>query len=161
MMKSSQRELERLYNEFSQQLFVCALAVTGSPDLAEDAVQDAFCRLLRHDRVPRNLKAYVFRSVRNAAVDLIRRDKPMRACTDDYIFNSSRNPREEAARIQFQRMVAQALRTLSEDERETIILHLYVELTYREIAELRSRSINTIVSWYQRGLVKLRACLEE
>jgi len=50
---------------------------------------------------------------------------------------------------------------LSEDESETIVQHLYGNLTFREIAEIREAPLGTITSWYQRGLEKLRAELEE
>jgi RNA polymerase sigma-70 factor (ECF subfamily) len=74
-------ELERLYGEYRQQLFTCALAITCSPARAEDAVHDAFCRMLRRrravdDAAAVDLKAYVFRAVRNAAVDQLRRRGP-------------------------------------------------------------------------------------
>ena len=72
-MPFERRELERLYRECGQQLFTCALAITCSPSRAEDAVHDAFCRLLRGQAATgteaADLKAYAFRAVRNAAID--------------------------------------------------------------------------------------------
>ena len=54
-----------------------------------------------------------------------------------------------------------AVRTdLSDDERETIVQHLYADLTFQEIADLRERPIGTIASWYRRGIEKLKGLLE-
>jgi len=163
MMRLLKNELEKIYDDFSQQLFVCALAVTGNKELAEDAMHNAFCHLFHLNFVPQNLKAYVFKSVRNSAIDLIRQNGRTILFSENYIFDSenSHNPREIANRNQFQYKVSQALLKLSEDEREVIVQHLYADLTFREIAELLNISIGTVTSWYHRGLERLKKLLEE
>jgi len=152
--------LDQLYRDYRQQLFTCALAITRCPDRAEDAIQEAFYRLFRSNREPRQLKAYVFRAVRNAAFDQQRRH-PVADEVDEYVFDPGPGPRETAANSEFQRQVAAALRALSDDERETIVQHLYGDLTFREIAEIRETPLGTITAWYHRGLAKLRELLEE
>jgi DNA-directed RNA polymerase specialized sigma24 family protein len=62
-MNSFQRDLERIYDHWGAALFTCALGVTGCRDLAEDALHEAFTRLLRMERTPQNPKAYVFQYV--------------------------------------------------------------------------------------------------
>jgi RNA polymerase sigma factor (sigma-70 family) len=153
--------MERLYDSYGSQLYTCALAVTRSPELAEDAMHEAFCRGLRLTEEPRNLKAYMFRSVRNAAIDQLRRQSRTSSLGEDYIFDSSAGPSELAEQRQFNRRAAEALLKLSEDERETIVQHLYADLTFQEIADLRERSIGTIASWYRRGIEKLRNLMEQ
>jgi RNA polymerase sigma-70 factor (ECF subfamily) len=153
--------LEKLYDRHQRQLLACALSVTRCRDLAEDAVHEAFCRVLRQDDPPRDLRAYVFRSVRNAAVDLVRRAARTAPLVEDYIVDRSNNQRDAAERKQFQRFVAEAMAALPQDERETIVQHLYADLTFREIAAVRDRPLGTIVTWYRRGLARLRDRLEE
>lgn len=153
--------LERFYREHRQQLFTCALAVTRCADRAEDAVQEAFCRLLRLERAPRHLKAYVFRAVRNAALDQVRGGGRPALEADESIFAPGSGPRDQAAGHELQRRVAEALAALSDDERETVVQRLYGDLTFREIAEIRQTPLGTVAAWYHRGLQKLRARLEE
>jgi RNA polymerase sigma factor (sigma-70 family) len=153
--------LERIYRQYRQQLFTCALAVTRCPERAEDAIHDAFCRLFRLGRRPRNLKVYVFRAVRNAAIDQLRRNPLPEERQPSFIFEASEGPGETAAKNEFKRQAAEALLTLSDDERETIVQHLYADLTFREIARLRGRPTATVAAWYYRGLKKLRERLEE
>ena len=160
-MKSLRRELERIYDEFGEHLFTCALAVTHDRALAEDTVHEAFSRLFRLEHVPRKMKAYVFRCVRNAAIDTMRRNGRITTISADHLFDSSAGPREVAEKNEFQERAAEALSTLAETERETIVQHLYADLTFREIAELRDISIGTVTSWYRRGLAKLRTRMEE
>lgn len=153
--------LERIYRDHRQPLFTCALAVTRCPERAEDALQEAFYRLFRLERAPEHLKAYVFRTVRNAAVDIVRRSPPPSEPLDPFIFDPEDDPRETAEKQEFKRRVAEALLTLSDDERETIVQRLWGELTFQEIAQLRGSPLGTIASWYHRGMEKLRARLEK
>ena len=53
------------------------------------------------------------------------------------------------------------LQTLSPDERETIILKIYNDFSFQEIANLRQVHLSTVASWYRRGLDELRAFLNK
>ncbi len=160
MLQSLSNELEQLYRDCRGQLFTCALAITRCADRAEDAVQDAFYRLFRMNQAPRSLKAYAFRAVRNAAIDQLRRNPVAVEEVTEFIFDRAAGPRELAAGREFSRHVEDAMLALSDDERETVVQHLYGDLTFREIAELREAPLGTITSWYQRAIQKLRARLE-
>jgi len=159
-MSSHRSEIEAVYDRFEQQFFTCALGITGCTALAEDAVQEAVFKCLRLEVKPENLKAYMFRSVRNAAIDILRKRGKESSLADNYIFASSPNPAELLQEKQFHQAVAKALVGLSDDESETIVQHLYADLTFREIADLRERSLGTVASWYRRGLEKLRKIME-
>lgn len=161
-MKSLGRKLERIYDEFGQQLFLCALAVTGSGELAEDAVHDAFYEVLRTGNVPGNLKAYLFRSVSNAAIDIMRREsRTVKLRIIEDIFECQQEPGRNAEIEQLLGRVAQGLSRLTESERETIMQHLVAGMTFRELAELQGRPIGSITSWYHRGITKLRQQMEK
>jgi RNA polymerase sigma-70 factor (ECF subfamily) len=153
--------LDRIYREQRRQLFACALAVTRCPERAGDAIQEAFYRLFRLERRPRHLKAYVFRTVRNAAVSQLQRRPPPARELDDSIFDPTAGPDEEAEATEFREQVARALAQLSDDERETIIMRLYGELKFREIARVREARPGSVAAWYRRGMKKLRTLLEE
>lgn len=153
--------LEELYFQHRRGLYACALAVTHCPELAEDAIHDAFCRLAARPVVAVSLKAYVFRAVRNAAVDQVRRKGRIYAELDETIFDPGPAPDELASEAEFRARVAAALGRLKADERETIVQHLWGGLTFREIAEIRSSPPGTVAAWYRRGLEKLRSILEE
>ena len=159
-MASRYADLERLYCEHRQQLFTCAVATTRSAALAEDAVHDAFCNVLRQNQPSGNLKAYVYRAVRNAAIDHARRNAGRDLPLPDFIFDPQAQPAQSAEDAEFRQCVAESLLQLSADERETVVQHLYGELTFQEIASIRDAPLGTVVSWYRRGLEKLRTRLE-
>ena len=135
------------------------------PELAEDAVHDAFARLFAMQSRPANLKAYAFRTVRNAAIDTLRRraavDKLKQESWGEYIFNGRSGAGAPLEAEQTKARLVDAMARLSNEEREVIVMHLYAELRFREMAEILERPQGTVVSWYRRGLEKLRRMLEE
>src|ERR1700690_1383612 len=68
-------QLRRFYESNRQELFSYSLVVTHNREAAEDAIHNAFQRLLRRGSVPDDLRPYVFRCVRNAAMDDHRQGK--------------------------------------------------------------------------------------
>ena len=103
----------------------------------------------------------MFRSVRNAAIDQRRKQARIVSMSDEYIFNSTVDPQQLLEQKLSKKQLANALLELSDDERETIVQHLYADLTFREISQLRDRPMGTITSWYHRGLSKLRQRMEK
>ena len=159
-MPISRDQLELLYCNCRQQLFTCAFVITGSPDLAEDAVHEAFCTMCGRDCDPADLKAYVFRVVRNAAITQVRRKARSDESLCESVFDTSRQPDLAVEETEFQQRIVGMLTKLNDDERETIIQHLFGELTFEEIAVVRERPLGTVTSWYRRGLQKLQRDLE-
>lgn len=156
-MSLLREDLTELYDNAGDQLFRCALAVTTSGDLAEDAVHDAFIKAFRIAKKPDNLKAYMFRAVRNAAVDIVRRQSKVVQPASERLFEISEQVNGLAHHGLDVDFVTQTLASLSDDERETILEHLVAGLTLREIAALRQRPCGTIATWYRRGIEKLRS----
>jgi RNA polymerase sigma factor (sigma-70 family) len=151
MHKSFVEQLRCFYETNRRELYTYSLALTRNREAAEDAIHNAFQRLLRRGSAPADLRPYVFRCVRNAAIDDLRRERRR----EDGIFDlpndmDSGTPQELGADLQ--RMLGQ----LSEDERETIVLKMFDGLTLQEIADLRDVSINTVASWYRRGMEEVR-----
>jgi RNA polymerase sigma factor (sigma-70 family) len=87
--------------------------------------------------------------VRNAAIDDLRvtkrREADLFVAPDDHAAGSD-------LRTELNTMFAQ----LSNDEREVIALKVFDGMTFQQIADVREMSINTIASWYRRGMEKLR-----
>ena len=60
--------LTEIYRSHRQGLFSVALAITGSRQQAEDAVHEAFCKLVDRKPPTEDAVPYVFKTVRNAAI---------------------------------------------------------------------------------------------
>lgn len=147
-------EVRRLYETQKQALFSYALAITGERRAAEDAIHAAFCSVLDRSRPPGELRPYLFKCVRNAAIDSLRRER--RDDPPASLFNGKHDV-DPGIRLQ----ADEALAILTEDERECVVLKLYSGFTFNEIAEIRHVSINTAASWYRRGIERMRALHKE
>ena len=151
-------KLREFYEVHRQDLFTYALSLTGCRYAAEDAIQNAFCNLLRRGKAPEDLRPYVFRCVRNAAVDLLR--STQREAATDSIFEIL-NGQSAPIPLPVQHEIEHLMQQLSEEERETILLKVYSGMTFKEIATVRGVSINTAASWYRRGIQKLQDSIQE
>lgn len=145
-------QVRALYAAHRKELLAYALALAGTQPAAEDAVHSAFEKVLAKPAAPDELRPYVYRCIRNAAIDQHRRNG--RAAAERV---GSAAPEPLALRLDLQ----EALTTLSEDERDAVVLKTWSGLTFQEIGEVRQVSLNTAASWYRRGLEKLRARFQE
>jgi RNA polymerase sigma-70 factor (ECF subfamily) len=152
-------ETVRIFYEANlQALYTYALTLTQCEAAAEDAIQTAICRVLRRGRAPRELRPYLFRCVRNAAIDGLRTNHREQA--RDAIYR----PQHEtpgADALALRQEIEQLLHSLPDDERECIVLKVYGGMTFREIAAVRRASLHTVASQYRRALQKMRALCGE
>jgi RNA polymerase sigma factor (sigma-70 family) len=146
--------LRHFYETSRAELYMYALSITRNAQHAEDAVQTAFCAVLRQKRPPLELRPYVFRCIRNAALDVRAQDG--REAESAPLFD-----REATPDPALPAMMEDLLNQLPPDQREAVVMKTYAGLTLREIAEAREVSINTAASWYRRGLERLRELMEE
>jgi RNA polymerase sigma-70 factor (ECF subfamily) len=150
--------LRSQYELLRQELFTYALALTRSRESAEDAIQNVFRNLLKKYRLPRDLRPYLFRAIRNAAMDE-HRAHARAASFESFLECSGR--RDNGHNPAIARELESLLTQINEQERECIVLKIYNGLTFAEIAEVCGVSVNTASSWYRRGLEKLRGMMKE
>lgn len=146
-------EIEVLYRQHGAALLLFAMAITGERSQAQDAVHQVFLKLIQNGNLSRaeDKKAYVFACVRNAVLNERKHgDRETSLDTETAWFSP---PDRDYAREQDLR---RALGTLSDDQRQVVILHVWGELTFSQIADLLSVSSNTIASRYRYALGKLR-----
>lgn len=151
--------LGELYREFRRPLFLVAWNVLRCTALAEDAVHSAFVRMAGLELPPRDPRLYVFRAVRNAALDTARRRGTRReqAIVVDIGFaETSPSWSGDETRCVLER----ALDDLDSASRETVELHLHSGLTFQEIAAIVDQPLPTVASRYRRALAKLRGLVE-
>lgn len=151
-------QLRMFYVDHRHELYAYAVSITRDRPAAEDAIHAAFHRLLDRADLPSHLRPYVFRSVRNAALDELRRVQVHADCMLAAGPGAVADSPGGVGALQPDEVEA-GLRELSPDERETIVLKIYSDLTFQEIATLRDTPLPTIASWYRRGLEKLKTRL--
>ncbi|NLX04465.1 MAG: sigma-70 family RNA polymerase sigma factor [Phycisphaerae bacterium] len=128
---------------------------------AEDAVQDVFLALVSHHRRPVNLRAYLFRSVRNAAISRTRslsrrQSHEQRAAVDRPGWFQARPDDLIDARA-----AQDALTRLPDQQRELLILKIWGGLTFDEIGTVTNDPTSTLFSRYKSALASLRRMMED
>lgn len=127
---------------------------------AEDAVQEASLRALRHFRTfcGGDGRAWFLRIVRNTCYG--RRRPDVQALFDEEHHSSARpqsDPETILLRIADAASVSQALNRLPERYRRLLVLRELEGLSYRELAAVIDRPIGTVMSRLSRAREALRA----
>ena len=145
--------LTRLLDEHGAALVLYAQQWCDTP---EDVVQDAFLALVRQPALPDNAVGWLYRVVRNGAINAsrtsrrrIKRETAAAGSIEPW-FHITLDDRLDAAEA------AHAMRQLPIEERETIVARLWGGLSFDEIAQLSGSSTSTVHRWYQAGLKSLR-----
>ncbi len=147
------QRLEQLLRDHSAALELYATGWTTAP---EDCVQEAFVELARQRAVPENAVAWLYRVVRNRAMNMARGDRRRRqherlaARGTKTWFESSAGEALDA------REVTKALRSLPDEQREVVVARLWGGLTFDEIAEVTGTSTSSAHRRYQAGITALR-----
>ena len=143
-------ELERLYREQGARMWRSVLAFAGDPDVANDAVAEAFAQALRRGDQIRDLERWLWRSMfRIAAGELKERGRAqMTAVEGSYEI-------EEPARE-----LISALAMLSPKQRSAMVLHHAAGYPLREVAEILGSTTGAVKVHLARGRRRLREMLE-
>jgi RNA polymerase sigma-70 factor, ECF subfamily len=159
--------LAELYDRFGRVAYGLALRILRDEALAQDAVQEAFLAIWRSaDRfLAERAKAstWILTLVHRRAVDLVRREdrrrgEPLESAAEPVAPATT----EDEAAIGFERRVVQeALRQLTPEQREALELGYYGGLTQSELAERLGQPLGTIKSRMFTGLSRLRDLLAE
>ena len=134
---------------------------------AEEAVQEAFLRALRHFPALRGAdgRAWLLTIVRNTCYTQIRRRHPAseRVEFDEAIHSMEDDvsePEAELARAIAARSVREGLDLLPVEFREVMVLRELEGLSYKEIAHVTEVPIGTVMSRLARGRRRLLLALE-
>jgi RNA polymerase sigma-70 factor (ECF subfamily) len=128
---------------------------------ADDAVQDALVALLTEKRPPRNPKAWIYRAVRNAAIDAARATE-RRLRREQSVARTRREWFDTQPDLWLDAQTAeQLLRRLSPEHREVVVLRIWGDLGFAEIAQIMELGVTTVYDRYKVALRELRSALEQ
>lgn len=146
--------------------------MTGAVGVEEDIVQEVFLSLYLNLRVidpPENLRPYVFRMARNRCYDEFRRwgrqetvsldDEPVQIWVSFHTQDDHARPDDLTHWMLLYLEVQEAIDSLPEVQRETLILFSEEHLSYAEIAEVMNTNIGTVKSRLFHAKQNLRRLL--
>ena len=165
--RPARTEFETVVNAYESQLIVYAARIVGSRAAAEDIVQEAFIKLSQYWRgelTPNPaVSAWLYKAAYNAAIDHVRREKRSK---DVYKRHYAEREADAEAAVAEQdapdgadaaAKVRAALAELNERERSLVVLKVYENKSYNEIAEitgLKSGNVGFILHTAMKKLAK-------
>lgn len=159
-MKNSSASLEAIesvYRTRGADFFRFALAKTGDPERALDAVQEGFARAIRNRELFRgsgSLEAWIGRCVINAAFDANRAASSIGV--DDESVDVAIAPTDEVGST-----IRDAVLSLPQRQRDALYLRHYLDFDYRMIAETLDIEIGTVSATLHAARAALSHALQE
>ena len=161
LSQGSSDALDALYDLTAPRLVRYAYTLTRHRDDAEDVFQTAFVRVARrpHGLIQADYPwSYLLRIVRNEAFRLLRRRHPVPL--PSVVLESQTEVGIELDQEELRRNIRVALEKLPVSQSEVVVLKVWEEMTFAEIAVVMDESPNTIASRYRYALQKLQPLLE-
>jgi RNA polymerase sigma-70 factor, ECF subfamily len=154
--------LEEVYRDHAPALFRFLIRLTGNEADTRDVLQEIFIRLAQSPRcldgvaVPRS---YLFRMAHRLVIDRYRRDQTRQEYDDRAYQERETFVRPESLAgdaVWVQNRLAASLEMLPPEQKAVVLLKVWEEMTFAEIARVLDISANTAASRYRYALDKLR-----
>ncbi len=164
--KLHRKKAQQRIESYLDRLYGYACSLVDDREYARDLVQICAVKALSAKQVPIDEPAYrawLFKIMRNAYLDEIRKKREETVCIDlsdecvDGIWNKSSQAHVSTSeqRLIDKLTVETALKRLSRDHREILVLVDMAGFTYREAADLLDVPIGTIMSRVSRARSRL------
>ena len=149
--------LELLYHSTSSAIYSFALSILKNPHDAEDVLQDCYLNLYTGAAGYRSFgkpMAWILTIAKNLCYQKLRErqktaDLPQEDLEHWLNFNEGLSHEDKV-------IIRQCMELLSGEERQIVSLHAVAGFRHREIAELLSLPLSTVLSKYHRAIKKLR-----
>jgi RNA polymerase sigma-70 factor (ECF subfamily) len=137
--------LRELFNAEESALLRYAYGIVGQRETAEDLVQEAFLRLHEHWSEVTSPKAWIYRSIRNLALNYLRdhrRETPM----DDKAEWQSETPQadEELGKMEAVGALRMLMAEMQEQDQQLIAMKYKRQLSYEDISKQTGLSVSNV-----------------
>ncbi len=158
----NQQALAEIYDRYNPGLFGYAMRLLGDECMAEDCVAETFSRFLKSLHAGQgpteHLQAYLYRIAHNWITDHYRR-QPMLDLDDELRAEDEDRPEAQVDRRLQQERVRNALRLLTPDQRQVIILRFLEGWENEEVSAAVQKPSGAVRALQHRALSSLRRWL--
>lgn len=168
--KGNNSAFDTLLKRYESKVFSYLLYSIKNQELAEDLFQDVFIKIvvrLKNGQYAENGKfsSWMMRIVHNHLIDYYRTSVADRLISNDAsevdLFNNAdiavnENREQEMIDQQTLREVKELIAELPDSQREVLIMRVYDELSFKEIAQKTNCSINTALGRMRYAILNLR-----
>ena len=171
-LQGDEHALEMLIEKYQQRIFNFIFSKIHDRDLTEDIFQETFFKVIRtlkngvYNEEGKFLP-WVMRIAHNLVIDHFRKSNrlPRYETNDDFdIFQFIGNSEISAEDALIDEQIVQDLQRLilelPEDQREVLLMRVYKDMSFKEIAENTGVSINTALGRMRYAVINLRKLIE-
>jgi RNA polymerase sigma-70 factor (ECF subfamily) len=164
-----QRAFRDLYRHTSAKLYAVALRIVRREDWAEEVLQESFVNIWNHIAEYSAARSapltWMTAIVRNRALDWLRRPNLERGGEDydllvEAVADDAPGPDVVLGASRDARALAECLKALTGNQRQTIILAYTHGLSHGELAQHLKQPLGTVKTWIRRGLDRLKGCMD-
>lgn len=165
----SRAGFESLYRATSPKLFGICMRLLSDRGEAEDVLQEVYAgvwhKARQFDPARASAMAWLATIARNKAIDRLRalpargRMLPIEAADD--VPDPGATPQQDAEASADRVRLGNCMEQLDQNCRSLIHAAFFDGATYEELASRSGSPLGTVKSWIRRGLMQLRACLEQ
>ena len=172
-LDGSEYALEQLINRHQLQIFNFINSKINDRDTSEDLFQDTFIKVIRtlksgaYNEEGKFLP-WVMRIAHNLVIDYFRKSNriPTVGNKEDFdifqfISDNSLNAESTLVQEQVLKDLQKLIQELPEDQKEVLIMRLYRDMSFKEIAENTNVSINTALGRMRYAIINLRKLITE
>jgi RNA polymerase sigma-70 factor (ECF subfamily) len=172
-LDGSEYALEQLINRHQLQIFNFINSKINERNTSEDLFQDTFIKVIRtlksgaYNEEGKFLP-WVMRIAHNLVIDHFRKSNRIptvgnKEDFDIFQFISDNSPNAESTLVQEQVLkdLQKLIQELPEDQKEVLIMRLYRDMSFKEIAENTNVSINTALGRMRYAIINLRKLITE
>ncbi len=166
MLQAQQGELtayEQLVRRHQQRLFAFIYRIVSNHSDAEELCQQAFVRAwqkLAGFKGKSSFKTWLYQIAINLTLNFKTRTRKTEQLNELQPADPATEPETVYHRRQREELIQQALLQLPLDQRTALVLKVYENLSYNEIARVMGRSVRAVDSLLVRARTRLKALLE-
>jgi len=157
--KSREGAFKEVYSRYSTRVFQYCRRILGNQTEAEDVFQDTFIAFLNsvsEERIVTNMPGFLLRIARNQSYNVKRENRQVMLQIDDLEIGFTE---EKLEKTELSAMIVSAMDLLPDDQREALVLQMYEDMSYQEIAEFLDVPVSTVRNWLIRAKRKLKEIL--
>jgi RNA polymerase sigma-70 factor (ECF subfamily) len=140
---------EEIVHRYRQGMIDLVSRMCGDIYLAEDAAQSAFIKVwqrLPDYRATGSFRSWLYRIAVNAALDVLRREKPTHELDQMPNLSGPEDPEDVLEQRQQQEHIRQAVLSLPSASLSVLVLREYEGFSYQEIAQALEIPVGTVMS---------------
>lgn len=172
-VSGGEKALEVLIQRHQSKIYGFIYSKLGDRDMTEDVFQETFIKVIHTLKTKKyneegKFLPWVIRIAHNLVIDHFRRTKkmPMQRDSEEFSifsFITDNDPNMEHQMISGQLEVdlKKLIEELPDDQKEVLIMRIYQDLSFKEIAVITDVSINTALGRMRYALMNIRKMIDQ